>query len=30
MNNDAENVDGYYVPIDPMSEDGDLNCTSCQ
>ena len=23
-------VDGYVCPIDPMAEDGEFNCDSCQ
>lgn len=30
MNDNVETIGEYFVPVDPMSEDGDLNCTSCQ
>jgi len=27
-NND--NINGYFIPVDPMSEDGEFTCSSCQ
>lgn len=25
-----DTVEGYYVPLDPMAEDGEFTCSSCQ